>query len=164
MTQEQREAAIKTLNRLIGVIEDDQAYSQMSREMYEDGYRRIDAYKCAIAALREQGQGYTMTADRLPDGSKIVAQPDPETGLVPCGCGGVPVVVNEPGSWGYYPERWHIRCCEDPWKRERCGMRTSSVETKEEAKRIWNTAMSGGKKNDNLDRSHPGQHAPREQP
>ena len=67
--------------------------------------------------------------------------PDPDTGLMPCGCGGVPVVVNEPGSWGYYPERWHIRCCEDPWKRERCGMRTSSVETKEEAKRIWNTAM-----------------------
>ena len=54
MTKEQREAAIKTLNRLIDVIEDDQAYSQMSREMYEDGYRRIDAYKCAIAALETQ--------------------------------------------------------------------------------------------------------------
>ena len=80
------------------------------------------------------------------------SQPDPKTGLAPCGCGGVPVVVNEPGSWGYYPERWHIRCCEDPLERRRCGMRTSSVETEEEAKRIWNTAMSGGWKNDSNSR------------
>ena len=44
----------------------------------------IEAVRFAIAALREQGQGYTMTADRLPDGSKIVAQPDPATGLKGC--------------------------------------------------------------------------------
>ena len=69
-----RDEAVAVLRELIEAIEDDQAYSQLTRGMYKDGYRRIDAYKTAIAALREQGQGYTMTADRLPDGERLASK------------------------------------------------------------------------------------------
>jgi hypothetical protein len=40
---------------------------------------------------------------------------DPDTGLVPCGCGGKPEVIHEPGSWGYYGEKGHVRCTPDIW-------------------------------------------------
>ena len=64
MTQVEREQAIEVLQAKIDSIEDDQAYSQLSKSMYEDGYRRIDACKAAIAALREPE--WVRTADRLP--------------------------------------------------------------------------------------------------
>lgn len=67
--------------------------------------------------------------------------PDPATGLMPCGCGGKAVVIHEPGSWGYCPEKWHIRCSDDRWRPNKCGMRTASVDTEGEARRIWNRAM-----------------------
>ena len=53
MTRVEREQAIEVLQAKIDSIEDDQAYSQLSKSMYEDGYRRIDACKAAIAALRD---------------------------------------------------------------------------------------------------------------
>ena len=70
MTREEREQAIEVLQAKIDSIEDDQAYSQLSKSMYEDGYRRIDACKAAIAALREPE--WVRTADRLPDDNKPV--------------------------------------------------------------------------------------------
>lgn len=63
-----REEAVAVLRELIEAIEDDQAYSQLTHGMYKDGYRRIDAYKTAIAALREPE--WARTADRLPDGNE----------------------------------------------------------------------------------------------
>ena len=66
MTKEEREQAIEVLQAKIDSIEDDQAYSQLSKSMYEDGYRRIDACKAAIAALREPAHEWVRTTDRLP--------------------------------------------------------------------------------------------------
>jgi hypothetical protein len=59
--------------------------------------------------------------------------PDPDTGLVACGCGGK--AVCEP-YW--FPERdddeWHCFCNE-------CGVMTMRTETSEGAREEWNTAM-----------------------
>lgn len=64
-----RREAVGELQRMLDGIEEVQAYSQMSKSQYEDGYRRMDALRMAINALQPP-------------------TPDPETGLVPCGCGG----------------------------------------------------------------------------
>ena len=111
MTREEREQAIEVLQAKIDSIEDDQAYSQLSKSMYEDGYRRIDACKAAIAALRGP-------------------QPDPITGLVPCGCGGK--------AKYFYDDKWGgdtflvgcVSCCaRTTWR------------TLKESKEIWNRAI-----------------------
>ena len=95
--------------------------------------REVDAIFAAIDALREQGQGYTMTADRLPDGSKIVAQPDPETGLVPCGCGGK-------AGFHYSVMLRDNDCCVACGI---CGVHSKVALCEEEARDAWNKAMGG---------------------
>ena len=110
-----RQEAIEVLKERIDAIEDDQAYSQMSKSMYKDGYRRMDAYRLAIKAL----SGPT---------------PDPDTGLVPCGCGGKaniwPSDLRQAMVTAY-----QVGCIE-------CAMTTVWVRGKQEnAMKVWNTAM-----------------------
>ena len=67
-------------------------------------------------------------------------QPDPETGLVRCGCGGKAILFHQPdiegpGSDG---DRWAVFC------EKFCGMETSDMTSPEDAVETWNTAMSGG--------------------
>ena len=104
-----REEAVAVLRELIEAIEDDQAYSQMTYGMYKDGYRRIDAYKTAIAALRKQG--WVRTSERVPteadDGefgvvlayNKALSKED-EMGLAACVCAWV--VREGPEWWTYW--------------------------------------------------------------
>ncbi len=112
MTQKQREQAIEVLQAKIDSIEDDQAYSQLSKSMYEDGYRRIDACKAAIAALRGP-------------------QPDPDTGLMKCGCG---------GKAGFHysvmtrDNDCYVEC-------GICGEHSKVALSEDEARDAWNAAM-----------------------
>lgn len=61
-------------------------------------------------------------------------QPDPITGLVPCGCGGKAILfdIEGPGSDG---DRWAVFC------EKTCGMGTSDLTGREYAVKVWNTAM-----------------------
>lgn len=74
-------------------------------------YGLSDALRMAAAALRGP-------------------QPDPDTGLMPCGCGGKARFVL-PGDGGKWAE------CKD------CLVRTVTQETLYEAKTDWNRAMGG---------------------
>ena len=62
-------------------------------------------------------------------------QPDPDTGLVPCGCGGQGLYegayLDEEVPSSY---RVCLSCAE-------CGMSTAEYEYEQEAMRAWNTAM-----------------------
>lgn len=62
-------------------------------------------------------------------------QPDPDTGLVPCGCGGQGLFegayLDEEVPSSY---RGCLSCAE-------CGMSTAEYEYEQEAMRAWNTAM-----------------------
>lgn len=71
----------------------------------------MDAFRVAIAALR----GPT---------------PDPDTGLVPCGCGGKAEFAGCSGDADYYS----IVCAE-------CAIDTDSYASKDDAKAAWNRAM-----------------------
>jgi len=78
----------------------------------------MDAFRVAIKALRG-------------------SQPDPKTGLVPCGCGGEAILFHQPdiegpGSDG---DRWAVFC------EKMCGMGTSDTTSPERAVEIWNTGM-----------------------
>lgn len=64
-------------------------------------------------------------------------QPDPITGLVPCGCGGKAILFHQPdiegpGSDG---DRWAVFC------EKTCGMETSDMTSREYAVETWNTGM-----------------------
>ena len=64
-------------------------------------------------------------------------RPDPDTGLVPCGCGGKAILFHQPdiegpGSDG---DRWAVFC------EKTCGMGTSDTTSPEHAVEIWNTGM-----------------------
>lgn len=67
-------------------------------------------------------------------------QPDPITGLVPCGCGGKAILFHDvhqpdiegPGSDG---DRWAVFC------EKTCGMETSDLTSREYAVETWNTGM-----------------------
>ena len=68
-------------------------------------------------------------------------QPDPLTGLVPCGCGGVPV----PYSWDETLFYGDTPCLDVTVACQKCGMGGNIWhESKLDAKNWWNTAMSGG--------------------
>ena len=64
MTQVERECAARVLEQI--------NYMQCTGDPTIDEQKR--AVDTAIAALREQGQGYTMTADRLPDGERLSSE------------------------------------------------------------------------------------------
>lgn len=62
---------------------------------------------------------------------------NPDTGLVPCGCGGKAILFHQPdiegpGSDG---DRWAVFC------EKTCGMETSELTSREYAVEAWNTGM-----------------------
>ena len=58
-------------------------------------------------------------------------EPDPETGLVPCGCGGK---AETHELYGEYSGTYMTDCKE-------CGTGTTQYSTKKESRDAWNTAM-----------------------
>lgn len=58
-------------------------------------------------------------------------QPDPDTGLVPCGCGGK---AETHELFGEYSGTYMTDCKE-------CGTGTTQYSTKKESRDAWNTAM-----------------------
>lgn len=101
-------------------------YTQVERDnaaaTIEDAANNLqEAINMAIAALREKQQ----------------RQPDPDTGLVPCGCGGKAILFHQPdiegpGSDG---DRWAVFC------EKTCGMATADMTSPEYAVETWNTGM-----------------------
>ena len=67
------------------------------------------------------------------DNNVPVKQPDPTTGLVPCGCGGAAHFWGSSGDESFYL----VEC-------EKCEIETVYCSTKKKAREAWNTAMSGG--------------------
>ena len=57
-------------------------------------------------------------------------QPDPDTGLMPCGCGGKAEICGSSGD----DESYSLECRE-------CGTSSRCYDTKKEAKAAWNRAM-----------------------
>lgn len=57
--------------------------------------------------------------------------PDPETGLMPCGCGQLATIK----MLTSYPPLYEIECS--------CGVRTKVYKSSEDAKSAWNRAMGG---------------------
>ncbi len=70
------------------------------------------------------------------DNNVPVKQPDPITDLVPCGCGG-----DAEMHFGVYDQNDHYVECGV------CHIGTRVITGEENAKRVWNTAMSGGMRN-----------------
>lgn len=68
---------------------------------------------CAIAALRGP-------------------QPDPITGLVPCGCGGVPLL--DDWDWGDDNNMWECWC-------PKCRIKIGFYTKADAARSVWNRAM-----------------------
>lgn len=60
-------------------------------------------------------------------------QPDPITGLVPCGCGGKAILFHQPDIED--GDRWAVFC------EKTCGMETSDMTSLEYAVETWNTGM-----------------------
>ena len=60
-------------------------------------------------------------------------QPDPETGLVPCGCGERVSIAFYP-AWAGKPDLYQVDCFS-------CHVGTRPCQTAEQAKAAWNTAM-----------------------
>ena len=84
-------AAVDGLVSLQSYIETD--YQEKYGEDYENvlGYAEdMNAFDTALTALREKQQ----------------RQPDPKTGLVPCGCGGKAHIINSSG----YSRRLYVEC------------------------------------------------------
>lgn len=84
-----------------------------------------------MGAMLVVGKGFIL------DAPTIVPQPDPTTGLVPCGCGGKAILFHQPdiegpGSDG---DRWAVFC------EKTCGMGTSDLTSREYAVETWNTGM-----------------------
>lgn len=82
----------------------------------------------SIAIAKKERKGFAIAIAALRDA--IARLPDPDTGLVNCGCGGTNhahYYVNSPGWWG-------IKC-------NKCGLAVNGYETREEAVRAANIAL-----------------------
>ena len=102
-----REEAAQVLTKLADDFE--------KHELSENGWLKttyIPAHRMGAAALRGP-------------------QPDPETGLVPCGCGGK---AETHELYGEYSGTYMTDCKE-------CGTGTTQYSTKKESRDAWNTAM-----------------------
>ena len=94
----------------------------------EDAAREIDNTACFFSDKRFRDSMHMAAAAlRGP-------QPDPITGLAPCGCGGKPTFLYS------YVARDDECCLECP----RCGAKSALRLGEERARDSWNTAMSGG--------------------
>jgi hypothetical protein len=80
------------------------------------------------------------TGESVADDNNVpVKQPDPITGLVPCGCGGKAKLyhygVEDAFRYGFPDDEWWLVYCDD------CGIETGNEETESKAITAWNTAM-----------------------
>ena len=97
----------------------------------------IDRYNSGVIRGRIDGEW------RLATDTVIAAlrgpQADPDTGLVPCGCGGkAKIWPSDPTQFTKAVTDYEVGCTE-------CAMTTGWVRGKQEnAMKVWNTAMSGG--------------------
>ena len=103
----------------------------------EDAAREIDNTACCFSDKRfRDAMHMAAAALRGP-------QPDPDTGLVPCGCGGkAKIWPSEPTQFTHVITDYEVGCTE-------CAMTTGWVRGKQEnAMNVWNTAMGwkGGAK------------------
>ena len=99
------------------------------QEMTENEEARV-----ILARLEEEFHGRPMIADALMRGRKALESircPDPETGLMPCGCGGWPDIISPNNSISLYL----VQC-------DRCHMETDCYDTKQ-AIAAWNKAVGG---------------------
>ena len=97
----------------INLNPDDFVFGAEGPEQYiNDCQNNIDAYETAISALRGP-------------------QPDPITGLVPCGCGGK---AETHELFGEYRGTYMTDCKE-------CATGTTQYNTEKESQDAWNTAM-----------------------
>ena len=103
-----REEAARVL-KYLWIEQDENAKSmqQLTKRFFE----RQEALRIGVAALRSP-------------------TPDPETGLVPCGCGGKAQCCGNSGDYDSYS----FECI-------KCETGTLSFNTKEDAKNAWNRAM-----------------------
>lgn len=91
---------------------------------YTEGYPDKDNYT-ALADIYTTALDTTLSALR----DALQRQPDPDTGLVPCGCGGKAVEVGCKNA-----SEWTYEC-------NACGVKTKSQPNNAWAKQDWNTAM-----------------------
>lgn len=75
--------------------------------------------------LEKRMEAIEMGADALRG-----AQPDPDTGLMPCGCGGIVKVAFYSGYAGT-PDAYQVDCFQ-------CHVGTRPMQTEEQAKAAWN--------------------------
>jgi len=111
MTREEARVLLKNLN------------NQLTSAFYDGDFwveeGTFEAFEVADAALRGP-------------------QPDPITGLVPCGCGGVAEELFD----GFSFDGDGMECNDYLVKCKKCGMQTQVIQTwNEKARDIWNTAM-----------------------
>ena len=100
----------------------------------EDAAREIDNTACCFSDKRfRDAMHMAAAALRGP-------QPDPETGLVPCGCGGK-AKFRFGMDWKGRPDDSCFVICEE------CGEQSGTVCGECIARHFWNRAMSGGKDN-----------------
>ena len=98
----------------------------------EEAAREVHNIACCFSDKRIRDVMH-MAADALRG-----PQPDPITSLVPCGCGGK---AETHELFGLYSGTYMTDCKE-------CATGTTQYNTKKESQDAWNTAMSGGRKND----------------
>ena len=86
---------------------------------YKDMVDEVQSIALAIAALREKAERERAL--------------DPDTGLVPCGCGERVSIAFYP-AWAGKPDLYQVDCFS-------CHVGTRPCQTAEQAKAAWNTAM-----------------------
>ena len=98
----------------------------------EDAAREIDNTACCFSDKRFRDAMHMAAA------ALCGPQPDPDTGLMPCGCGGVPV----PYSWDETLFSGDTPCLDVTVACQKCGMGGNIWhESKLDAKNWWNAAM-----------------------
>ena len=116
MTREEVIANVEAKIKRIKHIMDEGDFGCVDIENWEHWAKQLEYQEIILAALRGP-------------------QPDPDTGLVPCGCGGQGLFegayLDEEVPSSY---RVCLSCAE-------CGMSTAEYEYEQEAMRAWNTAM-----------------------
>jgi hypothetical protein len=98
----------------------------------EEAAREIDNTACCFSDKRFRDVMH-MAADALRG-----PVPDPETGLVRCGCGGVAKLYHYDVDDAFrdaFPDDYWVVFCDD------CGIETGTEPTEEQAKTVWNRAM-----------------------